>query len=147
VLTRATFSGGQRHAAVWTGDNVASWEHLQLANRQCQRLSISGFSLVGTDIGGFVNQPSPELLIRWIQLGIFHPVFRVHSMGNNIDGAAEADADAVKEAERSNRLDQEPWVFGEPYTSQARRAIEFRYRLLPYLYTAVWQHTQTGALQ
>ncbi|MEL7426276.1 MAG: TIM-barrel domain-containing protein [Bacteroidota bacterium] len=144
VLTRATFSGGQRFAAVWTGDNVASWDHLQLANRQCQRLSISGFSLVGTDIGGFVDQPSPELLIRWIQLGVFHPVFRVHSMGNNIDGAAEADAEAVKAAEAELRLDQEPWVFGEPYTSQARQAIEFRYQLLPYLYTAVYQHTMTG---
>lgn len=144
VLTRATYSGGQRFAAVWTGDNVASWEHLELANRQCQRLSISGFSMVGTDIGGFVNQPSPELLIRWLQLGIFHPVFRVHSMGNNIDGAAEADADAVKASEASLRLDQEPWVFGEPYTSQARRAIEFRYKILPYLYTSVYEHTQTG---
>lgn len=144
VLTRATFSGGQRHAAVWTGDNVASWDHLRLANRQCQRLSISGFSLVGTDIGGFVDQPSPELLIRWLQLGIFHPVFRVHSMGNNIDGAAEADAEEVKKSEHLNRLDQEPWVFGEPYTSQARQAIEFRYKLLPYLYTATYQHVQTG---
>lgn len=144
VLTRATYSGGQRFAAVWTGDNVASWEHLNLANRQCQRLSISGFSMVGTDIGGFVNQPTPELLIRWIQLGIFHPIFRVHSMGNNIDGAAEADADAIKAAEAELRLDQEPWVFGEPYTSQARRAIEFRYQLLPYLYTSVYEHTQTG---
>ncbi|WP_020535738.1 glycoside hydrolase family 31 protein [Lewinella cohaerens] len=144
VLTRASFSGGQRYAAVWTGDNVASWEHLELANRQCQRLSISGFSLVGTDIGGFVNQPSPELLIRWLQLGIFHPVFRVHSMGNNIDGAAEADADAIKASEATLRLDQEPWVFGEPYTSQARTAIEFRYRLLPYLYTSVYQNVTQG---
>ena len=144
VLTRASFSGGQRFAAVWTGDNVASWEHLRIANRQCQRLSISGFSLVGTDIGGFKNQPSPELLIRWLQLGIFHPVFRVHSMGNNIDGAAEADAEMIKEAESKFRLDQEPWVFGEPFTSQARQAIEFRYQLLPYLYTSVFENTRNG---
>ena len=144
VLTRATFSGGQRFAAVWTGDNIASWEHLRIANHQCQRLSISGFSLVGTDIGGFKDQPAPELLIRWLQLGVFHPVFRVHSMGNNIDGAAEADAESIKEAEAKFRLDQEPWVFGEPYTSQARRAIEFRYRLLPYLYTTMYEHSQTG---
>ncbi|MEL7221300.1 MAG: TIM-barrel domain-containing protein [Bacteroidota bacterium] len=144
VLTRATFSGGQRFAAVWTGDNVASWDHLRLANRQCQRLSISGFSLVGTDIGGFVDQPSPELLIRWLQLGIFHPVFRVHSMGNNIDGAAEADAEQIKLSEAELRLDQEPWVFGEPYTSLAREAIEFRYQLLPYLYTSVYENVTSG---
>ncbi|MEZ4986541.1 MAG: glycoside hydrolase family 31 protein [Saprospiraceae bacterium] len=144
VLTRASFAGGQRFAAVWTGDNVASWEHLQLANRQCQRLSISGFSLVGTDIGGFVDQPTPQLYVRWLQLGVFHPVFRVHSMGNNVDGASEADAETIKAAEAVNRLDQEPWVFGEPYTSQARRAISFRYELLPYLYTAVHAHVATG---
>lgn len=136
VLTRATFSGGQRFAAVWTGDNVASWEHLRLANIQCQRMSISGFSFVGTDIGGFVDTPNGELLVRWLQLAVFHPVFRIHSMGNNVDGASEAEADMVKQSELLNRLDQEPWSFGEPYTTRARTAIEFRYILLPYIYTA-----------
>lgn len=135
VLTRASFSGGQRYAALWTGDNVASWEHLRLANIQCQRLSISGFSFVGTDIGGFVDVPGGELLVRWLQLAVFHPVFRIHSMGNNVDGASEVEAKMVKEAERVNRLDQEPWSFGDPYTGQARTAIEFRYILLPYIYT------------
>lgn len=135
VLTRATFSGGQRYAALWTGDNVASWEHLRLANIQCQRLSISGFSFVGTDIGGFVDVPGGELLVRWLQLAVFHPVFRIHSMGNNVDGASETEADLVEEAERLNRLDQEPWAFGDPYTDQARTAIEFRYIILPYIYT------------
>ncbi|MCB0569400.1 MAG: glycoside hydrolase family 31 protein [Phaeodactylibacter sp.] len=144
VLTRATFSGGQRYASVWTGDNVASWEHLRLANLQCQRLSASGFSFAGSDIGGFKGQPDGELFVRWLQLAVFHPLFRVHSMGNNIDGAAEAEAEAVHEAERTNRADQEPWSFGEPYTSLAREAIEFRYRLLPYLYTAFYFHTKKG---
>lgn len=144
LLTRATFSGGQRFASVWTGDNLATWEHLRIANVQCQRLSISGFSFVGTDIGGFSGNPDGELFVRWLQLGAFHPFYRVHSMGNNVDGAAEAEADAVKEAERLNRADQEPWSYGEPYTSLARRAIEFRYQLLPYLYTAFWENTRSG---
>lgn len=144
VLTRATFSGGQRYAAIWTGDNVASWEHLRLANIQCQRMSISGFSFVGTDIGGFVDVPGGELLVRWLQLAIFHPVFRIHSMGNNVDGAAEVASDTVKEAERLNRLDQEPWAFGDPYTDQARTAIEFRYILLPYIYTYFQRTTTFG---
>jgi len=144
VLTRATFSGGQRYASAWTGDNVASWEHLRLANIQCQRMSISGFSFVGTDIGGFKDQPDGELMVRWLQLGAFHPLFRVHSMGNNVDGAAEADAEMIHEAERTNRLDQEPWSFGEEYTKLARQAIEFRYQLLPYLYTAFWQYVNDG---
>ncbi len=144
VLTRATFSGGQRYAAVWTGDNIASWEHLRLANRQCQRLSISGFSLVGTDIGGFVDQPEPSLFIRWLQLSIFHPIFRTHSMGNNADGSGETDSASVEKAAKINRFDREPWALGEPYTTQAKNAIEFRYRLLPYLYTSIYRHTLTG---
>ena len=144
VLTRASFSGGQRFAAVWTGDNVASWDHLAIANRQSQRLSISGFSLVGSDIGGFAKQPDGELFTRWVQLGIFHPIFRIHSMGNNVDGATETDTTAVAATEKDNRLDQEPWSFGEPYTSRVREAIELRYRLLPYLYTAFWQNYRTG---
>jgi len=144
LLTRATFSGGQRYAAAWTGDNVASWEHLMLANRQCQRMSISGFSFIGTDIGGFVGMPDGELMTRWLQLGIFHPLFRVHSMGNNEDGAGEVDRKRIMELEKINRKDQEPWSFGEEAKVFAREAIELRYRLLPYIYTAFWQYATQG---
>lgn len=144
LLGRASFSGGQRYAALWTGDNIASWEHLQIANRQCLRLAISGYSLVGTDIGGFVDNPSPEMMTRWLQLAVFHPVMRVHSMGNNTDGAAEAEAEEVKKAEELNRQDQEPWVHGKEATKHNRKAIEMRYQLLPYLYTAFRQHVKTG---
>lgn len=144
LLGRASFSGGQRYAALWTGDNVASWEHLQIANRQCIRLAISGYSLVGTDIGGFVDNPTPEMMTRWLQLAVFHPVMRIHSMGNNADGAAEAEADAVKKAEEENRQDQEPWVHGKEATKHNRRAIQMRYQLLPYLYSSFQQHLQTG---
>lgn len=144
VLTRATFSGGQRFASVWTGDNAATWEHLRLANLQCQRLSASGFSFVGADIGGFNKQPDGELFIRWLQLAVFHPLYRVHSMGNNIDGAAEAEAGLVQAAEQENRLDQEPWSFGEENTALAKEAIELRYRLLPYIYTTFYQNTRSG---
>ncbi len=144
VLTRATFSGGQRYAAVWTGDNIASWEHLRLANIQSQRLSISGFSFVGSDVGGFVNQPDGELFVRWLQLSVFHPLFRVHSMGNNVDGSAEIDETQIKAAEAEERLDQEPWSFGAEHTDRAREAINLRYELLPYFYTAFRQQSTEG---
>jgi len=144
LVTRATYAGGQRYAAVWTGDNIATWEHLQLGNRQCQRLSLSGFSFVGTDIGGFFQYPDGELMVRWLQLGIFHPFYRVHSMGNNDDGSAEVDAEKVKARDMKDRLDQEPWAFGKTFTPQAKKAIELRYQLLPYLYTAFWQNVQKG---
>ncbi len=144
MITRASYSGGQRYASVWTGDNVSSWEHLRLANIQCQRLSISGFSFVGTDIGGFNAIADGELLVRWLQAAMLHPLYRNHTMGNNIDGAAEVDDTAVEAKALKFNTDQEPWAYGEPYTSLAREAIEMRYRFLPYLYTAFRQHVETG---
>ncbi len=144
LLTRATYAGGQRHALVWTGDNIASWEHLAIASRQMQRLSICGFSFAGSDVGGFVDKPSGELFVRWLQLAVFHPFFRVHSMGNNVDGSAETDAEAVEARETLDRLDQEPWSFGEDSTRLARLAIEERYRLLPFIYTAFREYVTRG---
>lgn len=124
ALTRSGFAGMQRYAAVWTGDNLATWEHLWMANIQCQRLSVSGVSFCGSDIGGFIGNSNGELFTRWMQLGAFHPFFRTHSSGDYAD--------------------QEPWSFGEPYTSAIRKAIELRYQLLPYIYSVFWRHTVTG---
>jgi alpha-glucosidase len=144
LVTRASYAGGQRYAAVWTGDNVATWGHLQMANRQIQRLSLSGFSFSGSDIGGFKDDPTGELLIRWLQLGIFHPFYRIHSMGNNEVGDGLSDASLVSEAEARNRLDQEPWSFGDDTTILTRQAIELRYKLLPYLYTTFYKLATEG---
>jgi len=124
TITRAGYSGMQRYGCVWTGDNVATWEHLKIGNIQCQRMSISGVPFCGTDIGGFSGEPDPELFTRWIQLGTFSPFMRAHSAGDT--------------AER------EPWSFGEPYTSINRTYIELRYRLLPYLYSVFWEHHKYG---
>ncbi|MDR8392005.1 glycoside hydrolase family 31 protein [Aliifodinibius sp. S!AR15-10] len=145
LLTRANFAGGQRYAALWTGDNIASWDHLRLANEQCIRLSISGYSFCGTDIGGFVDPPSPKLYTRWMQLGIFHPLFRTHSMGYNVDGAAAVKEEEVEQRKaEESELNQEPWAFGKRTTNIARKTIELRYRLLAYLYTAFYQYVTNG---
>lgn len=145
LLTRANFAGGQRYAALWTGDNIASWDHLKLANEQVQRLSISGFSFVGSDIGGFVENPSPELFTRWLQLGIFHPLFRNHAMGYHMDGASAVKKEELQQRqEDQSDLEQEPWVFGEKFTDINRGVIELRYRLLNYLYTAFRRYVQEG---
>ncbi len=144
VITRATYSGGQRYASVWTGDNTSNWKHLKIANIQCQRLSISGFSFVGSDVGGFAEHPTGELFVRWLQLGIFHPLYRVHSIGENTEGDAEVhDKDNKKKIENTS-TDQEPWSFGDEYTELAKYAIELRYQLLPYIYTTFWQYSKDG---
>ncbi|HEY0046395.1 MAG TPA: TIM-barrel domain-containing protein, partial [Flavobacterium sp.] len=67
IITRSAYSGAQRYTSSWTGDNVASWEHLWIANIQVQRLCLSGMGFTGSDIGGFAEQPSGELYARWIQ--------------------------------------------------------------------------------
>jgi len=122
VITRAAFAGAQRYTSTWTGDNVATWEHLWIANVQVQRMCLSGFSFVGSDIGGFAEQPNGELFARWIQLGVFHPFCRVHSSGDHGD--------------------QEPWSFDAEVTKIVRKFIELRYQLLPYIYTMFWKYAK-----
>ena len=124
VITRSAYSGAQRYTSSWTGDNVATWEHLWVANIQVQRMCLSGMSFTGTDIGGFAEQPTGELFTRWIQLGVFHPFCRVHSSGHHGD--------------------QEPWAFGDEVTDITRKFIEIRYTLLPYLYTAFYEYATAG---
>ncbi|HEX9979864.1 MAG TPA: glycoside hydrolase family 31 protein [Flavobacterium sp.] len=124
IITRSAYSGAQRYTSSWTGDNVASWEHLWIANIQMQRMSISGMGFTGSDIGGFAEQPSGELYARWIQLGVFHPFCRTHSSGDHGE--------------------QEPWSFDEEVISITRKFVSLRYQLLPYLYTMFWQYVNQG---
>lgn len=124
IITRSAYSGAQRYTSSWTGDNVATWEHLWIANIQMQRMSMSGMGFTGSDIGGFAEQPSGELFARWVQLGVFHPFCRVHSSGDHGD--------------------QEPWSFGEEVVNIVRKFIELRYQLLPYLYTMFWKYVNEG---
>lgn len=124
VITRSAYSGAQRYTSSWTGDNVATWEHLWLANIQVQRMSIFGMGFTGSDIGGFAEQPTGELYARWIQLGVFHPFCRTHSSGDHGN--------------------QEPWAFDEEVINITRKFVSLRYQLLPYLYTMFWQYIEEG---
>jgi alpha-glucosidase len=126
VITRSAYSGTQRWSSVWTGDNIASWEHLWLASVQCQRLSVSGLSFAGSDIGGFIGEPDGELYTRWIQLGAFHPLMRTHSASNETG------------------FNQDPWSFGPEYEAVVKSFIQLRYKLLPYIYTTFWQYAAYG---
>lgn len=124
VLTRASYAGGQRFSAAWTGDNIASWEHLQMAVPMMLDLSISGQPFVGTDIGGFVDSPDGELYARWLQLGVFSPLMRTHTAWDT--------------------KDQEPWSYGSEFEAINKRTIELRYKLLPYLYNAMHTASTSG---
>lgn len=124
VLTRAAFAGTQRYSATWTGDNTASWNHMRISIPQMANLGISGYAFIGADIGGFNGSPTPELLTRWTELGVFNPMYRNH--GN-----------------KGTRF-REPWVDGREHESIRKRYIETRYRLLPYIYTSMEESSRTG---
>lgn len=124
ILTRAGFTGIQRYAAVWTGDNSSWWEHLLVEIKRCLNLSLSGVSFVGTDVGGFGGNATSELLIRWTEMGIFFPFFRNHSA--------------------LNTRHQEPWAFDKKTESIIRETIRKRYEFFPYLYTQFWKSSTTG---
>ncbi len=124
VLTRATYAGGQRYAAVWTGDNTADWEHLRNGITTLLGMGISGYPFVGNDIGGFAGAGSAELWTRWAEPAAFFPFMRAH-----------ADVHTPP---------KEPWVFGEPWEAYNRRAIERRYTFLPYIYNAFFESSQSG---
>lgn len=123
VLTRAGYSGVQRYAAVWTGDNLSSWEHLRMSIPMLLNMGLSGITFSGADIGGFREHPSAELYTRWLQLGIFYPLCRTHTVGGK---------------------EQDPTAFGKKHEAINRRAIELRYRLLPYIYTELQETSRTG---
>ncbi|XP_030643249.1 neutral alpha-glucosidase C [Chanos chanos] len=124
VLSRSFFAGSQRFGAIWTGDNVATWEYLKISISMLLSLSVSGIHFCGADVGGFVQDPKPELLVRWYQAGALQPFFRGHS------------------SRTSKR--REPWLFGEDVTSAVRSVIQQRYCLLPYWYTLFYQAHTSG---
>jgi alpha-glucosidase len=124
VLTRAAYSGAQRYAATWTGDNSSTWNHLKMSTPMLMSMGISGMPLVGDDIGGFAGSPTPDLLTRWFEVGALNPIYRDHTA--------------------KGTANQEPWVHGLKHEATRRKFIELRYRLLPYLYTGVEEATRTG---
>ncbi|AUX22644.1 alpha-glucosidase [Sorangium cellulosum] len=124
VLTRAAFAGIQRYAAVWTGDFSSNFTHLEASIAMLLGLGLSGVPFTGADIPGFVGRASGELLVRWMQAGLFYPLMRNHAA--------------------RGRPAQEPWRFGEPYLGLARAVLERRYRLLPTLYTLMREAAETG---
>lgn len=124
ILTRAGFSGIQRYSAVWTGDNTATENDILMGARLVNSMGLSGIAFTGADIGGFVDSPSRELFTRWLSVGVYTPFFRNHS--------------------EVNSRDQEPWAFGEEFEAIAKRMIESRYQLLPYIYSSFYESSQTG---
>ncbi len=125
VLSRAGSAGIQRYAANWLGDNCSRWEHLWMSIPMSLGFGVSGQPFLGADIGGFMENSSAELLVRWFQYGVLTPFCRNHNC--------------------ANQSDQYPWSFGSTVERLCREAVELRYRLLPYIYSAFIRSSETGA--
>ena len=123
-MTRATYAGGQRYSSVWTGDNMSLWSQMRMSISMNANLGISGFSFVGNDVSGFGLDSSEELFIRWMEMGPFIPIFRNHS--------------------NMYTRRQEPWAFGKRAEKIAKKFIELRYELLPYLYDLYYVSSKEG---
>ena len=124
VLSRANYMCGNRWAAAWTGDNRANDEHLGWTLAMALNLGLSGQPFAGADIGGFAGALSGDDFAKWMGLGALLPFSRAHAEKGNIR--------------------KEPWSFGPRVEAVCKRALETRYRLLPYLYTAFEEASRTG---
>jgi alpha-glucosidase len=120
LISRSGCAGMQRYVQTWSGDNRTSWQTLRYNTRMGIGMSLSGLYNVGHDVGGFAgDKPDAELFVRWVQNGVMHPRFTIHSWNDD-------------------HTVNEPWMYPQ-VTPLVRDAIRLRYRLLPYFYTLLWQ--------
>ncbi|MCK0470484.1 glycoside hydrolase family 31 protein [Halalkalibacter sp. APA_J-10(15)] len=124
LISRSGCPGMQRYAQTWTGDNRTSWDSLKFNIKTGLGLSLSGVYNVGHDVGGFAGRkPEPELFVRWIQNGIFHPRFTIHSW--NDDKSVNV-----------------PWMYPE-IIKPVSELMKFRVKMIPYLYHLMYEsHTK-----
>ena len=120
LISRSGCAGMQRYVQTWSGDNRTNWQTLRYNTRMGIGMSLSGLYNVGHDVGGFSgDKPDAELFVRWVQNGVMHPRFTIHSWNDD-------------------HTVNEPWMYPQ-VTPLIRDAIRLRYRLLPYFYTLLWQ--------
>ena len=125
IVCRSGHCGIQRYAQTWAGDNLTCWDSLKYNIATILGMSLSGVANQGCDIGGFYGPaPEAELLVRWIQNGIFQPRFSIHS--TNTDNTVT-----------------EPWMYSG-CKGYIEEAIKLRYRLFPYLYSLMERAHETG---
>jgi alpha-glucosidase (family GH31 glycosyl hydrolase) len=125
ILMRAGYSGSQRFGMIpWSGDVSRSWGGLQSQMEISMQMGMQGMSYMHSDLGGFAGDYfDNELYIRWLQYGVFNPIFRPHA---HEDVAAEP-------------------VYKDILTKEkAKKQVELRYQLMPYNYTLAFENNQNG---
>lgn len=124
-VNRCGSAGIQRYASSWAGDNKTCWEALKYNISTILNMGLCGVANYGADIGGFFGPaPDEELLVRWVQNGIFMPRFSIHSSNND------------------NTV-TEPWMYTDK-TKYIVDAINLRYKFIPYMYSLLRQASISG---
>lgn len=124
LFSRASYIGMHRYSGLWTGDNCSWWSHLLLNIKMMPSLNMCGFLYSGADIGGFGCDTSEDLLMRWLQFGIFTPLMRNHS------------ALGTREQE----------IYQFPRAKEMAETVKLRYRLIPYLYSEFIKAAQNDGM-
>lgn len=124
LFSRSSYIGMHRYGGIWTGDNKSWWNHILLNLQMMPSLNMCGFLYIGADLGGFGDNATRDLLLRWLALGVFTPLMRNHS--------------AIDTRE------QECYRF--EHVEDFRHVIGVRYRLLPYLYSEYMKAALSGDL-
>ncbi len=122
IFSRASHIGAHRWGGVWQGDNTSWWSHILMNLRMLPSLNMCGFLYTGADLGGFSGNTTEDLLLRWLQLGVFTPLMRNHSA--------------------LHTRDQEIYRFS--LQEDMRNILTVRYALLPYIYSEFMKCALTG---
>ena len=115
LYSRASCIGSHRYGGIWTGDNNARWNHMEQEIKMLPGLNMCGYLYSGADIGGFAEQTTEDLMLRWMALGVFTPLMRNHSAWD--------------------AREKELYKFSKNATDAFRSILQLRYALLPYLYS------------
>ncbi len=113
LFGRSSYVGAHRYGGMWQGDNCSWWSHILLNLKQLPSLNMCGFLYNGADLGGFGQNTTEDLLLRWLQLGVFTPLMRNHTA--------------------QGTRNQEIYRFGR--WEDMRRVLTVRYALVPYIYS------------
>ena len=124
ILSRSYYAGCQKNGWIWTGDQVSTYDFMNTSIELNFANAVCGVSGCGTDVGGFINNPTPDLMKSWYDLGFLYIFFRGHSAFNTIR--------------------REPWLFEENIKNSIIDSIKLRYNLLMFFYSKFYEYTING---
>ena len=122
LFSRSSYIGAHRYGGIWQGDNHSWWSHILMNLKMLPSLNMCGFLFTGADLGGFGCHTTEDLLLRWLQLGVFTPIMRNHS------------ALGTREQE----------IFQFSMQEDMKNILTVRYALLPYIYSEFMKAALTG---